>query len=533
VAGRWVRAGAERGARTAAFLGTLLSILCFPGCRAPHPPVASAPMPPVHEKPAPEPPSKKEMVPEEGGDGTFALEEPFTGLAAARLATSSDRILRGLAFHGLTRMDASGRVDGELAEKWERSQDGTEWVFHLRPETAFTNGRYLEARHVVASWEKLVLPADSSDAWLLEGVKGYDDFRSGKSPHLAGLILEDGLTLRVVLRYPARDLTARLAHPALGISAFGEDEEGIGPYQIWGTPKPQLIVLRSNPEYFRGLPHLDEIAFVRGEAAAREKMVSGALDTSVLLPLQKPPSDPSTRVFTFAAGRTYLLGLNRSAAPFAREETMSRFVASIDRQELAQAVGGELGSVPATLLEGAAPSGKGSAGEAAPRPAPPAGLGHLDLVYPEGDRPAMQLAEKLEAWVQKGGGRLVPHPVRASDLPGALTRREYNLFIVPVRRSTPDPLLGLEEMARWNRSVPATLLTALQNLEGQDDPSRIAAGLAALDRSLREQGYLVPLVQVPRRLLVGKGICGLHPDPLAALDWTRIWRSRRPGGECD
>ena len=507
-------------------------MLGFPACRTAHPPVTSPPPPPAQEKPAPEPPSKREVAPEEGGEGTFALEDPFTSIAAAHLATSSDRILRGLAFHGLTRMDASGRVEGELAEKWEMLQGGSEWVFHLRPETAFTNGRYLEARHVAASWEKLVLPADSSDAWLLQGVKGYDEVRAGKSPHLAGLVLEDGLTLRVVLSYPARNFPARLAHPALGISAFGEDEEGIGPYQIWGTPKPQLIVLRSNPEYFRFLPHLDEIAFVRGEAAGREKMSSGALDLAVLQPLQKAPSDSLTRVFTFAPGRTYLLGLNRSGAPFSREETVARFLASLDREDLAHAVGGDLGTVPATLLEDAVAAGK-KAGEALPHPAPPTGLGRMDLVYPEGDRTAVQLAERLEAWVQKGGGHLVPHAVRASELPGVLARREYHLFLAPALRSTPDPLLGLEEMARWNRSVPATLLTALQDLEGEGDSSKIAAGLSALDRTLREKGYLVPLVLVPRRLLVGKGICGLHPDPVATLDWTRIWRSRRPGGECD
>jgi ABC-type transport system substrate-binding protein len=504
---------------------------CFPGCHGARPTAASPPAPAPPKKPAPEPSPVREVVPEEGGEATFALEEPFTSLAAPHLATLSDRILRGLAFQGLTRFNDSGRVESELAVKWEMLQDGSEWVFHLRPETAFTNGRYLEARHVAASWEKLILAPDSYSAWLLEAVKGYDEMRSGKSPHLAGLILEDGLTLRVELGYPVRNFPARLAHPAMGISAFGEDEEGIGYFQIWGTPKSQLIVVRSNPEYFRGLPHLDEMAFVRGEAAARDKMSTGALDMAVLPPMEKAPSDSQAKVFTLVEGRTYLLGLNRSAPPFSRGDTAARFVASLDRQGMAKAVGGESGRVPATLLGGQPPP-RQEVSQGAPA-VPPSGLGRLDLVYAEGDRSASLLAEKVADRVLQAGGRVVPHSIRAADLPGTLARREYQLFIVASLPSSPDPMLRLEEMIRWNRSAPDSLLTAIHDLEEEGDPSKIAAGLSSLDASLREMGLLVPLAQVPRRFLVGKGICGLHPDPVTTLEWARIWQSRHPRGECD
>jgi MarR-like DNA-binding transcriptional regulator SgrR of sgrS sRNA len=521
----------RRLAAGVAVVVALVLITSFPGCRAPRPPLQSGPAPTGAAQPAPEPPKVKEVVPEEGGEGTFALEEPFTSLAAARLATSSDRILRGLAFHGLARFNDSGRVEPELAVKWEMLREGSEWVFHLRPETMLTNGRYLEARHVAASWEKLVVATDSIYAWLLDAVEGYDELLSGKAPHLAGLILEDGLTLRVKLRYPVRTFSARLAHPAMGISAFGEDEQGIGYFQIWGTPKPQLIVLRSNPEYFRGLPHLDEMAFVRGEAAARDKMATGALDAAVLPPLEKAPTESKVRVFTLAEGRTYLLGLNRGVSPFSRDDTTTRFLASLDREEMAKAAAGESGRVPATLLGGPPPSRQDAS---PPVPAaPPTGLGRLDLVYPEGDRTLSLLVEKLASQVLKGGGRVVPHSVRAADIPGTLARGEFQLFIVPSLPASPDRLLRLEEMIRWNRSAPATLMTTLRGLQREEEPSRITAGLSSLDASLQAEGLLVPLAQVPRRFLVAKGICGLHPEPATILDWARVWRSRHPQEECD
>ncbi|TFG88592.1 MAG: hypothetical protein E4H17_02110, partial [Gemmatimonadales bacterium] len=139
----------NRLARRALILG-LTALVSICACRK----VAVAPVtapepPPSPAAPPPIPP--KTIAPEEGGEGTFALEEPFTGLSATNLATSSDRILRGLAFRGLTRLDPSGKVEPELAVSWEALRGGAEWVFHLRPDTRFANGRYVEARHVVSS----------------------------------------------------------------------------------------------------------------------------------------------------------------------------------------------------------------------------------------------------------------------------------------------------------------------------------------------------------------------------------------------
>jgi hypothetical protein len=141
--------------------------------------------------------------------------------------------------------------------------------------------------------------------------------------------------------------------------------------------------------------------------------------------------------------------------------------------------------------------------------------------------------EKLASQVLKGGGRVVPHSVRAADIPGTLARGEFQLFIVPSLPASPDRLLRLEEMIRWNRSAPATLMTTLRGLQREEEPSRITAGLSSLDASLQAEGLLVPLAQVPRRFLVAKGICGLHPEPATILDWARVWRSRHPQEECD
>lgn len=499
-------------------------------CRSRMAPPAPAPVPPTSPAPPRAPQRPEAAVPEEGGEGAFALEEPFTSVAAAKLATTSDRMLRGLAFHGLSRLAPSGAVEPELAVRWESLRGGAEWVFHLRPDTAFANGRYVEARHVAASWERLIAAPAARYAFLLEALKGFDALASGESPHAAGLILEDGLTLRVVLERPVPDLPLRLAHPALGVSAFGEDEQGVGPFEIWGTPQAQRITLRSNPEYFRGLPHLDEIAFLRGEAAKAGRIAEGSLDLAVLPRSEAPPGGPAVRLFTHAVPRTYLLGLNRSAPPFSRSDAARAFLASLDREALRGAAGAEKSFIPATLVTALSP---GPRRAAAPRGAAAGPLGRLDLLVPESDAVAASLAAKLQGEILRAGGRVALHSVKLPDISGALARGEYHLFVLPFIPSSPSFLIAYEELMRWNRSIPGSLADQARTLAHVEDAGRLALGLKGLDASLQEGGYLVPLASLERRFLVRAGLCGLRHDPVGMVDWTQVWASRSPTERCE
>ncbi|HMC81921.1 MAG TPA: ABC transporter substrate-binding protein [Candidatus Polarisedimenticolia bacterium] len=500
------------------------------GCRRGGPRPGTVPSPSQAPPPAaPAPPPSRELVAEEGGGATFALEDPWTGLSAARLTTGSDRILHALVFRGLTRLGPGGRVEPELAEKWEKLREGTEWVFHLRPEMRFTNGRYVEARHVAASWERLIADKESLHGWLLEPIRGYGELRAGEAGHASGIVLEGGLTLRLVLDRPVRDLPARLVHPALGISAFGESQEGVGPFRIWGDPRPDRIALRSNPEYFRGLPHLDEITFVRGEAARRSQLDTGALDGAFLGPGEEPGS--RDRLFVHSVPRTYVLGLNRGAVPFSRPEVARALVASLDRRALVRSVAGDSGRLPRMLVPALSSEGGDADISAAPLVRIP-GLGRLDLVYPEADRPAALVVERIQAELVRAGGRVMRHPVRAPDLGGVLARREYNLFILPYLPSSPDPLLDYEELIQWNRSIPVSLVAQTRAQDKAGNTGDLAAALVSLDRSLQAGGYLIPLFSLERRMAVARAFCNLRADPVGSLDWAALWLSRARGGDC-
>ena len=63
-----------------------------------------------------------------------------------------DKTLVSLLFSGLTTIDAhSGEVVGDLAQRWEVSDDGTQYTFFLRDDIFFHNGKHISARDVAGT----------------------------------------------------------------------------------------------------------------------------------------------------------------------------------------------------------------------------------------------------------------------------------------------------------------------------------------------------------------------------------------------
>src|SRR3546814_1378180 len=54
--------------------------------------------------------------------------------------------------------EAEGQMIGGLAERWDVSDDGLVWTFHLRPNLSWSDGKPLTADDVVWSFRRLMDP---------------------------------------------------------------------------------------------------------------------------------------------------------------------------------------------------------------------------------------------------------------------------------------------------------------------------------------------------------------------------------------
>ena len=70
----------------------------------------------------------------------------------------------GMVFDCLTEIDAEGNLIGELAESWEPSADAKVWVFNLRKDVTFHNGKPFGADDVIESLNNHIAPESKSAA---------------------------------------------------------------------------------------------------------------------------------------------------------------------------------------------------------------------------------------------------------------------------------------------------------------------------------------------------------------------------------
>ncbi|WP_028856466.1 peptide ABC transporter substrate-binding protein [Psychrilyobacter atlanticus] len=107
-------------------------------------------------------------------------------------------------FEGLMRNNASGKPEPAMAESVEVSEDKTVYIFHLRKDAKWSDGRSVTAEDFKYAWLRGLDPEVASEyAYQLYYIKGGQDYFKGKGKREdVGLEVLDDYTLRVELEAP-------------------------------------------------------------------------------------------------------------------------------------------------------------------------------------------------------------------------------------------------------------------------------------------------------------------------------------------
>ena len=93
-----------------------------------------------------------------------------------------EKILADL-FEGLTAQDADGRVVPGAAKRWNVSEDGLTWTFHLREDARWSDGAPVTAADFVFSLRRLLDPATAASlAYFLYAIDGAASANAGRTP---------------------------------------------------------------------------------------------------------------------------------------------------------------------------------------------------------------------------------------------------------------------------------------------------------------------------------------------------------------
>ncbi len=174
-------------------------------------------------EPTPGAPPPRDYV--EGVLGRATNASPFGARSAA------DRALVALLFRGLVRLGPDSSVVGDLAARWDVTDDGGTWTFHLRPNLRWQDGEPLTADDVAFTVSVL-----SDPAYTGPGAESWRDVRATAiDPLTVSLHLTTplgGFLQAATQPIAPAHLLAGIPPEALPDDPFGTLPVGSGPYRL-------------------------------------------------------------------------------------------------------------------------------------------------------------------------------------------------------------------------------------------------------------------------------------------------------------
>ena len=215
-------------------------------------------------------------------------------------------------FEGLVAEGPNGDdTIGGVAERWDISEDGRVYTFHLRADAKWSNGDLVTAQDFVASFKRILTPALASEyAYKLHPAVGAEDYNKGKLTDFSkvGFKALNARTLVVTLNNRTPFLIEAMKHyswfpvhiPTVekfgGLARKGtpwtrpENIVGNGPFNMkeW-RPNQRIVVTRSPTYWDRATVKLDTINFMPTESIDTEERMfrTGQVDKTNELPNTK------------------------------------------------------------------------------------------------------------------------------------------------------------------------------------------------------------------------------------------------------
>ena len=192
-------------------------------------------------------------------------KEPETLDPGIVVGQADGRVVLAL-FEGLTRYEPeSARAVPGLAERWEISPDGREYVFYLRTNAVWSTGEPIEAEDVAYSWLRVLDPATGADyAGNLYYIKNAEEYNNGrlKDPRLVGVHTLGRTALKVELINPTPFFLDLCAFPTQAVVPRQAIEKHgdawlkkrplpvSGAYELVSWRLNDKIRVRKNPRYW-------------------------------------------------------------------------------------------------------------------------------------------------------------------------------------------------------------------------------------------------------------------------------------------
>jgi len=210
---------------------------------------------------------------------------------------TSSTAVTGLIFEGLTTTNAlTTQVEPNLAESWEVSEDGKDWLFHLRQDVRWNDGEPFTADDVLFTFNDVIfnenIPSSERDIFTIDGkifeVTKIDDFtvRFILPVKFAPFLRAMGQTI-----LPKHKLETVVKNGDFnftwGIDTDPKEIVGTSAFRLVEYAPSERLVFERNPYYWKkssdgdSLPYIDKFIYliVQNTDVQILKFVEGVTDS--------------------------------------------------------------------------------------------------------------------------------------------------------------------------------------------------------------------------------------------------------------
>ena len=249
-------------------------------------------------------------------------------------------------------MNAELEIVPDLAESIEISPDGLVYIFSLREDAKFHDGRGVTAEDVVWSIQRAASPELRSTVTLeyLKDIVGVREYYYGLKPELTGVVALDTRTIQITIDSPKPYFLAKLTYP----SAFIVDRSQIesnrnwvrspnatGPYKLAEWNLGESIVLEASEHHYLGLPSVHRAIYTLAGGSALTRFENDELDVAYIsindIDRARDPSSSLYKYYQATASMSLsYIAFNVTQAPFDDVHVRRAMAMAIDRQTIAE-----------------------------------------------------------------------------------------------------------------------------------------------------------------------------------------------------
>jgi oligopeptide transport system substrate-binding protein len=278
------------------------------------------------------------------------IDEPKTIDPQLATDTSATK-LNALLTEGLTRQDEKGNPVPGIAEKWDISEDGLVWTFHLR-DAKWENGEPITAADFKFGWLRAVDPKTAAEyAYMIYPIKGAEEFNTGKgSKEDVGIKVIDDKTLEVTLKSPTAYLPALLSFQTFApinekfYASVGESyalDSGkvlsSGPYKLVKWTHNEGLDLVKNENYWdKANVKIDnvKVKLINDTSASLGAFKNDELDVTAITVEQYQEFKDDKRLTPYDDGSVWYLEYNLKNKFLSNKKIRQALTLAVDKEEL-------------------------------------------------------------------------------------------------------------------------------------------------------------------------------------------------------